>query len=278
MLNCTEIKLLTLEPIITPSTTPILSSALLTSTSSLDEPYNNKIVSSKPPHKRSIRRLDKSHHSNNNYGSPESPLSKMDIMSPPAHETIDGLLSPKNITQLEIPTPERLLPIGQYGKEGLSQLAERVREALTIPDISHLKQDHDNKSESSTTRGDITPNSRGNSPRKLTKQVALESPPNVVSHHGTDELYSTMSRAVAGNVKIDKPSTARDETYRTQRQRLRKVGPFAIGSQSIPDSVSKFAGAWAPNNQNREGDSDADDGDTIQQGSHTSSEMKAVLL
>lgn len=52
-----------------------------------------------------------------------------------------------SIAQLELPTPERLLPIGQHGKEGLSALVEKVREALSVPDIRHLKQDSLDKSE-----------------------------------------------------------------------------------------------------------------------------------
>lgn len=85
-------------------------------------------------------------------GSPESPLSKMNIMPNPlpnasqGHENIDGLMSPKSVTQLELnalefPTPERLLPIGQHAKDGLNTLADKVREVLSISEISHLKQE-----------------------------------------------------------------------------------------------------------------------------------------
>lgn len=80
-------------------------------------------------------------------GSPESPLSKMNIMpNPPPNnsiplENMDGLLSPKSVTQLEFPTPERLLPIGQHAKDGFNTLADKVREVLSISEISHLKQE-----------------------------------------------------------------------------------------------------------------------------------------
>lgn len=80
-------------------------------------------------------------------GSPESPLSKMNIMPnpPPTSsqmpENMDGLMSPKSVTELEFPTPERLLPIGQHAKDGINTLAEKVREVLSISDISHLKQE-----------------------------------------------------------------------------------------------------------------------------------------
>lgn len=79
--------------------------------------------------------------------SPESPLSKMSIMPNPLPNatqlqgSLDGLLSPKSVTQLEFPTPERLLPIGQHAKDGMCSLADKVREVLSISDISHLKQE-----------------------------------------------------------------------------------------------------------------------------------------
>lgn len=56
-------------------------------------------------------------------------------------ENMDGLLSPKSVTQLEFPTPERLLPIGQHAKDGITTLADKVREVLSISEISHLKQE-----------------------------------------------------------------------------------------------------------------------------------------
>lgn len=80
-------------------------------------------------------------------GSPESPLSKMNIMPNPlpntsqAQDNLDGLLSPKSVTQLEFPTPERLLPIGQHAKDDINALADKVRQVLSISDISHLKQE-----------------------------------------------------------------------------------------------------------------------------------------
>lgn len=73
------------------------------------------------------------------FGSPDSPLTKMNIMPNPLPKgsqtqiNLDGLLSPKSVRQLEFPTPERLLPIGH--KEG------EKAQALSISDISHLKQE-----------------------------------------------------------------------------------------------------------------------------------------
>lgn len=46
------------------------------------------------------------------------------------------------MSQLELPTQERLLPIGQLGKDGMALLVDKVREALSITDISHLKRDN----------------------------------------------------------------------------------------------------------------------------------------
>lgn len=116
------------EPSITPSTTPI-------------PPTNEETKSGGP--KPLIKSIDKIVE----IGSPESPLSKMNIMpNPPPNssqlpENMDGLLSPKSVTQLEFPTPERLLPIGQHAKDGLNTLADKVREVLSISEISHLKQE-----------------------------------------------------------------------------------------------------------------------------------------
>lgn len=74
-------------------------------------------------------------------------MTKMNIMSNPAQDLPDALLSsPHSISQLEFPTPERLLPIGQHGKDqGMTALVEKVREALALPDISHLKKHEDAK-------------------------------------------------------------------------------------------------------------------------------------
>lgn len=44
-----------------------------------------------------------------------------------------------SLSQLEIPTQERLLPIGQLGKDGMASLVDKVREALSITDVAHIK-------------------------------------------------------------------------------------------------------------------------------------------
>lgn len=85
------------------------------------------------------------------------------------------------------------------------------------------------------------------------------------------DIQSTMYRSVTQEFKADKSSTAasgtgtsaapvKEEAYMTQRQRLRKIGPFAVDSQSIPDSRTQFAGYWPPMTLNKD-DSDIDEED-----------------
>jgi hypothetical protein len=146
-------------------------------TNGISQPSTSSSDDQKKSSTSYIRQVDRRHL----FGSPESPLSRMDVMTPPdTDHSTDGnetplLLTPTTNVKLEFPTPERLLPIGNTGKESVSNLCERVREGLSIPDISHLRsQDQLDKSDSPPT------SSRATSPRKLTKQVALlESPPNV---------------------------------------------------------------------------------------------------
>lgn len=90
-------------------------------------------------------------------------------------------------------------------------------------------------------------NSRCASPRKLIKQVALESPPQANGAH------NIVLRSVSADVKAEAHN--RDGIKQT-RQRLRKVGPFAIGSISTSDSTMRYAGLWAPPSKD---DSDGED-------------------
>ncbi|XP_055589112.1 protein unc-79 homolog isoform X2 [Uranotaenia lowii] len=220
-----------IEPSLTPASTPISNSGT--------SQNNSEENCSRTAHRNELRQFERC---TNNYASPETPLSKMDLMIPPATESTEGLLSPRSIAQLEIPTPERLLPIGQHGKEGISALADRVREALSIPDISHLKHDSFDKSDSlGSNKDDTTLNSRCASPRKLIKQVALESPPH------SDDVHNTALRSVSTDLKTD--SANRDHVTRQPRQRLRKTGPFAIGSISTSDGRLRYAGSWPPSSK-----------------------------
>lgn len=47
-----------------------------------------------------------------------------------------------SLSQLEIPTQERLLPIGQLG---MSSLVDKVCEALSITDTGHMKRENNDK-------------------------------------------------------------------------------------------------------------------------------------
>lgn len=81
-------------------------------------------------------------------------------------------MSPTIDSQLEIPIQERLLPIGQTNKD-VSQLVEKVRLALGL-NTQPAKVLENRKNKQNTTREFIG----SPSPRRLIKQVALESPPN----------------------------------------------------------------------------------------------------
>ncbi|XP_031621809.1 protein unc-79 homolog isoform X2 [Contarinia nasturtii] len=205
-----------IEPSVTPSTTPVSVSG--------------EDVKSRPM----LKTFDKIAE----IGSPESPLSKMNIMPNPLPNTSQtqenfDLLSPKSVSQLEFPTPERLLPIGQHAKD---TLADKVREVLSISEISHLKQESSfEKSES--TGNDITHSSQANSPRRLMKQSAFESP--------SSEAQSSNALA-SGNCCGTPFATAAGKDSILSQRRLRKTGPFVVHSQSIPDSRIKYAGSWAP--------------------------------
>ncbi|KAL5284179.1 UNC79 family protein [Megaselia abdita] len=152
-------------------------------------------------------------------GSPESPLSRMNVLHMPSEDgdETDSLLSPNLISHMDFPVPERLLPIGQC--DTVAQIVDKVREELKLPDISHLKDDSLDKSD------ELSTSSRAQSPRRLTKQVALDTmktPPEEQGH-----------------------STREGKFLQRQRPKLKKVGPLAADSQVEPDS-RKYVGSWAP--------------------------------
>lgn len=72
-------------------------------------------------------------------------------------------------SQLEIPNRERLLPIGQYNKD-VSQLVDKVKQGLGL-NAQQVKISDNKKIENGR---DL--HSQTQSPRRLIKQVALESP------------------------------------------------------------------------------------------------------
>ncbi|XP_033244752.1 protein unc-79 homolog isoform X6 [Drosophila miranda] len=219
-----------------------------TSSSSMDDSRHQKKSQTK-----SLKRTDK------NYGSPDSPLSKMSVMPNPRDEmdaAMQGLPPPKNIAALEIPTPERLLPIGT--QDTVAALVERVREGLNLPDISHLKQDSLDVSES--TKDDVTPCSRTNSPRRLIKQVALESPPNPnapsTSQQPTQppaDLHTSILKNVqqelkqsAGGAPAGGAAGGGLTSSNSIKRPRQKLAPFNVDTNAIPDIRSRFAGSWPP--------------------------------
>ncbi|KQS38787.1 protein unc-79 homolog isoform X2 [Drosophila erecta] len=191
---------------------------------------------------KSLRRTDK------NYGSPDSPLSKMSVMPNPREEMDESMQSlppPKSIAALEIPTPERLLPIGT--QDTVATLVERVRDGLNLPDISHLKQDSLDVSES--TKDDVTPSSRTNSPRRLIKQVALESPPNPnaqLPSQPSADLHTSILKNVQQDLKQNAPEGNGLTTSNSIKRPRQKLAPFNVDSNAIPDIRSRFAGSWPP--------------------------------
>lgn len=80
------------------------------------------------------------------YASPESPLSKMEVMScgssePPSSDGGEAT-SPQPVLEecrpshrFDIPAPERLLPIGSHisASPNFNALVDRVREVLSMP-------------------------------------------------------------------------------------------------------------------------------------------------
>lgn len=214
---------------------------------------NHKKLTSK-----ALKKTDKA------YGSPDSPLSKMSVMPNPVDDIDTSQLPPpKNVGALEIPTPERLLPIGT--QESVAVIADRLREGLNLPDISHLKQDSLDVSES--TKDDVTPSSRTTSPRRLIKQMALEEPhttgpqtsatAQAVKDETQTDLHTSILKAVQHDAKTNGtngPATAtggqvpantatRTDSSKKPRQ---KMAPFAVDINAMPDIRSRYAGSWPP--------------------------------
>ncbi|XP_018791113.1 PREDICTED: protein unc-79 homolog isoform X5 [Bactrocera latifrons] len=231
-----------------------------TSSSSTGTDDSRLSANHKKPAGKSLKRSDKA------YGSPDSPLSKMSVMPNPVDEVdTTKLPAPKSIAALEIPTPERLLPIGTH--ESVSGLIDRLRDGLNLPDISHLKQDSLDVSDS--TKDDITPSSRTTSPRRLIKQVALESPPNA-SAAGQQDLHSSILKSVTQEVKTTTSATVTASTSgvytankpEAPKRPRQKLAPFNMDTSAMPDIRSRFAGAWPPPPYQppEELDDDMDDG------------------
>ncbi|XP_044257463.1 protein unc-79 homolog isoform X1 [Tribolium madens] len=143
----------------------------------------------------------------------------------PSESSRDNVFSPTLESQLEIPSQERLLPIGQHTKD-ISQLVDKVRQALGI-NAQLSKPENKKPDKIYNTKEEPV---QSHSPRRLIKQVALESPPNQGDFDDNGHFFKTIK------------SDNQRETMVNQRQRMRKMGPFTMGSYSIHDP--RRPGAW----------------------------------
>ncbi|KAK5639447.1 hypothetical protein RI129_011939 [Pyrocoelia pectoralis] len=131
-------------------------------------------------------------------------------------------------SHLEIPRQERLLPIGQHNKE-ISQLIDKVQQALGISAITTKldnKKDYDFFAPKEADVDKTTP--QGHSPRRLIKQVALESPP----HQNGQDISSYYKDANLNNKR----------EFVNQKQRTRKAEGFTVGIHSLGDP--RKIGSW----------------------------------
>ncbi|CAH2007924.1 unnamed protein product [Acanthoscelides obtectus] len=150
------------------------------------------------------------------------PIGSSKHLDSPSHE--DLFLQ----SQLEIPSQERLLPIGQHSKD-VSHLVDKVRHALGICETRKDNGNGAEKEERSYSQDQPVPTSSTyHSPRKLIKQVALESPPYQSEAEENGRTYKC--------AKMDKK-----RGLMNQRQR-RKVGPFSMNSYSFHDP--RKPGSW----------------------------------
>lgn len=183
----------------------------------------------------------------NTYGSPDSPLSKMDVIT--VGSPVDPNLSQSDVgslhsvTQLELPPPERLLPIGS-----LPSLVHHVRQVLGV---QNCDTDHKTPSDHGPTRSpsdldsssytkqdsfektDTSQAGRSASPRRLCKQVALESPPPQLQ---PDHDHTFFKKPINITSKFE-------DTARTQRQKTKKQAPFSMGTYSLSDQPRR-PGSW----------------------------------
>ncbi|XP_032682267.1 protein unc-79 homolog isoform X3 [Odontomachus brunneus] len=182
------------------------------------------------------------------YGSPESPLSKMDILTVSSSFEQDSetcvssdITSPHSVSQLEFPTPERLLPVGPL--RDFSSLVERVCQALEISDIQDtnksnedakrdtmilMKQDSrtaENMSTSLIPAFNEVNSSRSPSPRRLIKQLALESSPPTVD---SGDFLSKIT-------DYDQKLKSKDQ-FRIQRDKTLKITNTNTDQDTITDA------------------------------------------
>ncbi|XP_024081973.1 protein unc-79 homolog isoform X2 [Cimex lectularius] len=191
------------------------------------------------------------------YGSPDSPLSKMDIItvgSPVELDTENSSFfdstSHSSVTQLEIPQQERLLPIG--APHTMANLVQHVRQVLGVHDnkqIDHLSSlrtptEVDSLSlspvskQDSFERSDLQAShaSRTTSPRRLCKQVALESPPPQLTSD-TDHVFYRKPVPNAENTQIG------ENKENIRKSKNKRGGPFSLTPHTSADHEHR-GGTW----------------------------------
>uniref|UniRef100_A0A182N8V5 Protein unc-79 homolog n=1 Tax=Anopheles dirus TaxID=7168 RepID=A0A182N8V5_9DIPT len=171
---------------------------------------------------------------------------------------ISAGLAKTYLKQLPIPTPERLLPIGQYATESVSTIVDRVREGLAIPEATSSNETTDDRSDSAASCCHPRDAST-TSPRKLTKQSALESPPQALDNEGgpgdvgaaatVSNVFSPQSAENEACVRGDNRTGNQPTQKHTKRTKL-----FSDGQK---DARVKYAGSWAP--ETRDDGSEVDD-------------------
>ncbi|XP_066903218.1 protein unc-79 homolog isoform X4 [Halyomorpha halys] len=185
------------------------------------------------------------------YGSPDSPLSKMDIITvgSPIELESEGnnssqydSVSQHSMAQLEIPQQERLLPIG--APHSMANLVQHVRQVLGVHDNRHTDQSSlrtpteiDSLSLSPVSKQDsfersdhAQHTSRSTSPRRLCKQVALESPPPQLTSDPDQAFYRRPSQNPIDNKELNRKPKPRK-------------GPFSFSPYSMSDHSQRI-GAW----------------------------------
>uniref|UniRef100_A0A182J4T6 Protein unc-79 homolog n=2 Tax=Anopheles atroparvus TaxID=41427 RepID=A0A182J4T6_ANOAO len=172
------------------------------------------------------------------------PIKASSQSKPPS---IPAGLAKSYLQQLPIPTPERLLPIGQFATENVSALTERLREGLAIQEATSSNDTTDDRSESAASCCNHTRDASSASPRKLMKQSALESPPqnldgeNGFSGNGCSSVRGGQSPPGTGErLPLPGVSKRNDEQPPKQTKRTKLVG------DSEKESRVKYAGSWAP--------------------------------
>lgn len=96
------------------------------------------------------------------------------------------------------------------------------------------------------------------------KQSAFESPT-------TESHSNAFSVGTCGGTPF--ATAAGKDSILSQRQRLRRTGPFVVHSQSIADSRTKYAGSWPPPQY----ESDLENANTSGQQTSTNSQKPQVL-